>query len=233
MPGSEQRQTILSAQIDCGVARYIAGNGRSTESKGMESAHTKSRLFYRRSPSHAYVCFERTAEGDLEALLLLYTFAAVHWHIACRFRCCFRPPNLHRTGDFQALNRISAAAAQDTSSTKQAHRRQRSDKTMFFSSTPFAEAEGRGHADPGRVGFSGAHAHLHLPRLPRPLSRLHSHSMGLAAADYCSSFHYNRLPVAFTMAAYESRQDELAQFQELSNKWEPEATVGLTCRALV
>ena len=45
--------------------------------------------------------------------------------------------------------------------------------------------------------------------------------------------HHNHHHSAFTMAAYQNHQDELAQLQELSNKWEPEATVLLSPPAAV
>ena len=106
---------------------------------------------------------------------------------------------------------------------------------MFFAARPFAEADGGSCGGAGQVGFRGG-VRLPLPRPPHPQrphphSRPRSHPTGLAAAVHCSSFNCNQLPAAFAMAAYESRQDELAQFQELSNKWEPEATVGLPCEA--
>jgi len=48
--------------------------------------------------------------------------------------------------------------------------------------------------------------------------------------SYSSFFHHQQQQQqqhhsAFSMAAYQNHQDELAQLQELSNKWEPEATV--------
>lgn len=92
---------------------------------------------------------------------------------------------------------------------------------MFFASTPFV-----GEGGSRLVGPGATHDSLRPP-----------HQTGLPVADYYSSFHQhrhslNQLPAAFSMAAYQSHQDELAQFQELSNKYEPEATVWTASAAL-
>lgn len=88
-------------------------------------------------------------------------------------------------------------------------------------STPFIGEGGSrfvGHRPP-------AGAIYHLPLRPNEADLP-------AASDYYSSFasqhnlhSLKTLPAAFSMAAYQSHQDELAQLQELSNNYEPEATV--------
>jgi hypothetical protein len=71
---------------------------------------------------------------------------------------------------------------------------------------------------------------------PAAVVRLHQ-----ANPHYSTSYHRSVLQhlhqqrqhhSVFNMAAYQNHQDELAQLQELSNKWEPEATVLLAPAAV-
>lgn len=95
---------------------------------------------------------------------------------------------------------------------------------MFFASTPFV-----GEGGSRLVGHHAlANAIHHLPLRPNEADLA-------AAPNYYSSSHHqhtlhslNQLPAAFSMAAYQNHQDELAQLQELSNNYEPEATVRST-----
>jgi len=155
--------------------------------------------------------FEVTAPGDL------------------RPRCCALgqqdSPFLPLTVQWDStLSRPSIAAGKRVATQQTKHRR------MFFCDGETADdGGGVGHSQLVVVGPGTAGAPLRLHQADVPSSNCchcsavqHQQQQHL---HHNHNLHHQHHNSAFTMAAYQNHQDELAQLQELSNKWEPDATV--------